>query len=84
MSDDQKILEEMVEEIIMEIKGHGKNRIIFDVLDDAKRKGIIDYIQRGVKIMIYSRIDDSKYLTHLGEVGVKPVMRFLDKLGYTT
>lgn len=83
MNEDQKILEEMVEEIIMEVKGHGKNREIFNLLDDAQKKGFIRYEQRGGKILIKSLKDNSMYITHLGEVGVKPVMRFLSKLGYS-
>lgn len=83
MNEDRKILEEMVEEIIMEIRGHGKNKEIFKILDDAQKKGFVRYEQRGGKILIKSLKDASMYITHLGEVGVKPVMRFLSKLGYS-
>lgn len=83
MSNDQQILEEMVGEIIEEISKHGKKRLLYELLDDAVAKGFVRYKERNGKIMVFSKKDDSKYLAHLGEVAVEPVLRFLKKLGYS-
>lgn len=83
MNEDQKILEEMVEDILLnEIKAHGKTREIFKLLDDAVKKGIVRYEERKGKLIIKSNKSDDMYIAHFGEVGVAPVTRFLRKLGY--
>jgi hypothetical protein len=82
MNKDQEILEEMVGEIIEEIAKHGKARRLYELLDDAVEKGFIRYVEKNGKVMVKSLKDDRQYLTHLGEVSVDPVFRFLKKLGY--
>jgi hypothetical protein len=83
MNEDQKILEEMVGEIIEEIVKHGKTRRLYELLNDAVKKGFVRYVEKNGKVMIFSLRDNSKYLAHLGEVAVEPVTRYLQKLGYT-
>lgn len=82
MNKDREILEEMVGEIIEEIAKHGKTRRLFELLDDAVKKGFIRYVEKNGKVMVKSLKDDRQYLAHLGEVAVDPVYRFLKKLGY--
>lgn len=83
MNKDQEILEEMVGDIIEEISKHGKTRRLFELLDDAEKKGFIRYVEKNGKVMVKSLKDNQQYLAHLGEVAVDPVFRFLRKLGYT-
>lgn len=82
MNEDQKILEEMVGEIIEEVAKHGKKFAVEDLLADAASQGLIRYEIKNGKWFIFSLKDKRLYTAHLGESGIPAIKSFLRKLGY--
>lgn len=80
MNKDQLILEQLVEEVLLEVKGHGSYKELREILFKAEKMGIIRWAEKNGKVFIFSLVDDQKYIAHAGEVAIIPVKRFLNKL----
>lgn len=60
MNNDQLILGSLVEEIIMEVQGHGKYKELSKILKQAEKDGLIRWEEKNGKVFIFSLVDDQK------------------------